>query len=225
MTNSTTISQHGKAVIFDLDGTLLDTLEDIGTSVNQALKAFKFPEHPINSFRFFIGDGWRMLVTRALPEDARSEKVIKECITFSRRIYTDNWNRSTRLYEGIPELLDQLEEFGIPMAVVSNKPHDFTLRYAAAYLSEWQFNVVLGQTKDFKPKPDPASALEVARRIGVPPKHFLFVGDSGVDIKTASAAGMHPVGVAWGFRGPEELKENGCRTFITEPKQLMQLIG
>lgn len=224
MVNSTTKSHHGKAVIFDLDGTLLDTLEDIGTSVNQALKAFKFPEHPIDSFRLFIGDGWRMLVTRALPEETRSEKVITECITFSRKIYTDNWNRSTRLYDGIPELLDKLKEKEVPMAVVSNKPQDFTLLYAAAYLSKWQFKVVLGQMKDFKPKPDPASALEVARRIGVPPKHFLFVGDSGVDMKTASAAGMHPVGVAWGFRGKEELKENGCQTIINEPIQLTQLL-
>ena len=219
-----TKSDHFQAIIFDLDGTLLNTLSDIAESVNRTLAEYHFPVHPIDAYKYFIGNGWKILVTRALPEDRRSEHVIVECVTQSRKIYQDSWNRQTRLYEGIPELLDNLSERKLPLAVLSNKPHDFMLKCVDWYLNKWTFKALIGQSDDFPLKPEPASALEVARRIGLPPSAFLFVGDSAEDIKTAQAAGMHPVGATWGFRGPKELEESGCRTLVDHPQDILALL-
>jgi phosphoglycolate phosphatase len=224
MKTMSTQSDYYQAIIFDLDGTLLDTLADIADSVNRTLAQYHLPEHPIDAYKFFIGNGWKMLVTRALPETHRSEALIAECVTQSRKIYRDNWNRRTRLYDGIPELLDNLAERKFPLAVLSNKPHDFMLRCVDWYLNKWKFKALMGQSDKFPLKPDPASALEVAEQIGLPPSAFLFVGDSAVDIQTAEAAGMHSVGVTWGFRGPEELEENGCRTLVHHPLDILSLL-
>ncbi len=215
---------HVRAIIFDLDGTLLNTLADIADSVNRTLAEYHFPIHPSDAYRFFIGSGWKLLVTRALPENQRSEQLIAECVLRSSKIYQDNWNKQTRLYEGIPELLDNLLRKKIPLAVLSNKPHDFMLKCADFYLRKWQFKILMGQRDNFPLKPDPASALEVAKRIGLPPAAFLLVGDSAVDIETAKAAGMHPVGAAWGFRGPQELQESGCHTLVQQPLDILSLL-
>ena len=213
-----------QAIIFDLDGTLLDTLDDIADSVNRTLADFHFPVHPSDAYKLFIGNGWRKLVARALPETHQDERLIADCVAHSRSIYQDNWNRQTRLYAGIPELLDALAKIRIPLAVLSNKPHDFMLKCADYYLKNWNFEILMGQRDHFPLKPDPASALEVARRIGAPPSAMLFVGDSAVDIKTANAAGMYSVGVCWGFRGPQELEENGCRALVRQPREILSLL-
>jgi len=214
----------GRAIIFDLDGTLLDTLDDIAASVNRTLKEHGYPTHGVDAYRFFIGNGWRMLITRALPETGRSEAAIETCVQKSRKVYREIWNRQTRAYAGIPDLLDRLQAKDVPLAVLSNKPHDFTLRYAEAYLKRWTFGEIMGFSDRFPPKPDPASALEIARRIGLPPSSFLFVGDSGVDMQTANAAGMHAVGAGWGFRGAEELVQTGCRTLVHHPREILALL-
>lgn len=213
-----------RAIIFDLDGTLLNTLDDIADSVNRMLGEKDLPEHDVDVYRFFIGNGWRMLVTRALPENQRSDEGIDACVARSREIYRENWNRKTRVYAGISELMDRLQEGGIPLAVLSNKPHEFALRYADAYLGKWKFEAVMGYSDRFPPKPDPTAALEIAERVGVPPATFLFVGDSAVDMRTAHAAGMHAVGAAWGFRGAGELQDNGCRTLVHHPLEILPLL-
>lgn len=213
-----------QAIIFDLDGTLLDTLADIGASVNQMLAEYGFPDHTTDDYRRFIGNGIRMLVTRALPIEGRSEEMADACVRRARELYWENWNRKTRPYEGITELLDCLKTKGLPLAVLSNKPHDFTVRYVTAYFDKWDFKVVMGQNDHFPVKPDPGSALDIARRMGLSPETFLFVGDSAVDMKTAAAAGMYAVGVAWGFRGPKELRENGCRALVEHPLEILPLL-
>ncbi|WP_319523658.1 HAD-IA family hydrolase [Breoghania sp.] len=213
-----------QAIIFDLDGTLLNTLDDIADSVNRMLAEEGLPTHTVDAYRFFIGNGWRMLVTRALPEDERSDERIDACVERSREIYHENWNRKTRVYEGIADLMDRLQERGLPLAVLSNKPHDFALRYAGAYLGQWKFEAILGYSDRFPPKPDPTAALEIAGRIDVAPENFLFVGDSAVDMQTAHAAGMHAVGTAWGFRGAGELRDNGCRTLVRHPLEILPLL-
>ena len=220
-----TIQSRAGGILFDLDGTLLNTLDDIAASVNRTLAEHGYAPHAVDAYRSFIGDGWRMLVTRALPENRRSAALIETCVQQSRRNYRENWNRKTRFYEGIPELLDRLQEKQVPLAVLSNKPHDFTLRYAEAYLRRWSFEAILGFSDRFPPKPDPAAALHIAERIGLPPSKFLFVGDSGVDMQTAHAAGMHAVGVAWGFRGPEELQQHGCQSLVAGPADILDLIA
>ena len=213
-----------RAIIFDLDGTLLNTLEDIADSVNRMLADRGENMHSTDAYRSFIGNGWRMLVTRALPEDQRLDALIETCVKQSRQIYQENWNRKTRTYDGIPDLLDRLQEQAVPLAILSNKPHDFTLRYAGAYLKQWQFEAIMGFSDRFPPKPDPAAALEIARRAGLAPSEFLFVGDSGVDMQTAHAAGMHAVGAGWGFRGAEELQASGCHSLVNHPLEILPLL-
>ena len=213
-----------RAIIFDLDGTLLDTLADIGDSVNQMLVEYGFSEHTLDDYRRFIGNGLKMLIMRALPIAGRSEEMVRVCVQRAREIYWDHWNRKTRPYPGILELLDTLEEKKIAKAVLSNKPHDFTVRYIDVYFERWAFAVVMGQNDHFPAKPDPSAALEIARRLDIPPAGFLFVGDSAVDMKTAISAGMHAVGAGWGFRGPRELTQNGCQSLVSDPLQILNLL-
>ena len=217
-------NQKFRAIIFDLDGTLLDTLADIGDSVNGMLAERGYPDHGLDDYRRFIGNGIHKLVTRALPPAARSEGEVHTCVQRAREIYWENWNRKTRPYNGIGELLDDLKNRDLPLAVLSNKPHDFTRRYVDAYFPEVPFRVVMGKADRFPAKPDPASALAIAKRICLSPSDFLFVGDSAVDMQTANAAGMHAVGVAWGFRGEGELLQNGCATLIDTPADLLDLL-
>jgi phosphoglycolate phosphatase len=212
-----------RAIIFDLDGTLLDTLADIGDSVNRMLVEYGFAEHTLDDYRRFIGNGLKMLVMRALPIAGRSKEMVDGCVRRARAIYWDHWNRKTRPYHGILELFDALEEKNIAKAVLSNKPHDFTVRYVDAYFDRWSFAVVMGQNDHFPAKPDPAAALEIARRLDIPPDAFLFVGDSAVDMKTARSAGMHAVGAGWGFRGPRELTQNGCQSLVMHPLEILSL--
>ena len=213
-----------QAVIFDLDGTLLDTLADIGDSVNMMLAEYGFDGHTMDDYRRFIGNGIHMLVTRALPLAGRSDVMVRQCVTRAREIYWDNWNRKTRPYDGINDLLGELKTIGLPLAVLSNKPHDFTVRYVEAYFKRSDFAIVMGQSDDFPVKPDPASAIYIARQIGLPPSTFLFVGDSAIDMQTAAAAGMTAVGAGWGFRGPKELTENGCQALVRHPKEILHLV-
>lgn len=224
MNNDDTQKDGFRAIIFDLDGTLLDTLADMGESVNRMLAEYGFPGHTMDDYRRFIGNGIRMLVIRALPIQGRSQEMIDACVRRAREIYWENWNIKTRPYDGITDLMENLKEKKLPLAVLSNKPHDFTVRYVNAYLGKWEFKAVMGQSDRFPAKPDPASALEIARQIGLAPSAFVFLGDSSVDMKTAAAAGMHAAGAGWGFRGGKELLENGCRTLLNHPGEIISLL-
>jgi len=224
MRNSTTHASTVRGIIFDLDGTLLDTLADIGDSVNAMLAEYNFPGHTMDDYRRFIGNGIRKLVMRALPVEGRSSEMVEACVHRTREIYWDNWNRKTRPYDGIIDLLDRLEEIGLPKAVLSNKLHDFTVRYVQSYFKNYHFAPVMGQSERFPVKPDPAAALDIAGQLDLPPATLLFVGDSTVDIRTATTAGMQPVGVAWGFKGARDLVENGCPTLVSHPREILDLI-
>lgn len=214
-----------KALLFDLDGTLLDTLEDLGNAMNRVLAKRGFPGHNLDAYRFFIGDGETMLVTRALPEEIRNEDTIRTCLEAFRNDYSRSWNVRTKAYDGVPEMLDALAAHGLKMAVLSNKPDDFTKQNVAALLPHWTFDVVLGQRDGVPPKPDPTSALQVAQRLNVTSAEFLYLGDSAVDMKTATASGMFPVGVLWGFRSAEELKASGARVLIRRPLEILDVLG
>ena len=213
-----------KAILFDLDGTLLDTLKDIGNAANRVLAGKGFPTHELDAYRYFVGDGTAMLINRALPEEKRNDEVIRACLTEFLEDYGRNWNVKTLPYEGIPEMLDALNHRGLKLAILSNKPHEFTKQCATELLSNWNFDVVIGQRDGTPPKPDPAGALEVAKRLNIPPADFLYIGDSGVDMKTAVASGMFPVGVLWGFRSMEELKDNGSLALIDRPSEILSLL-
>jgi phosphoglycolate phosphatase len=211
-----------KAAIFDLDGTLLDTLDDLADSANEALAAAGLPVHPVDAYRTFVGDGIQTLVRRIVPADGAEEKVT-EVLALFRAAYGRRWNNKTRPYDGIPEMLTALMQRPVQMAVLSNKPQRFTELCMAHHLSAYSFTPVLGQREEVPRKPHPAGALEIAEMLGLNPGEIAFVGDTRTDMDTATAAGMVPVGVTWGFRAVEELRAHGAQVIVDHPSELVPL--
>jgi len=212
-------------VIFDLDGTLLDTIQDIAESMNLVLRFYNFPEHPVEAYKNFVGDGMEVLARRVLPEGRRDPETVAGCVSAMSKEYGMRWMKNSRPYEGVPELLDALDARGSKLSVLSNKPDDFAKIMVAGLLPRWPFEPVLGARHSVPKKPDPAGALEIARQRSISPEEFLYLGDTGTDMKTANAAGMYPVGVLWGFRTAEELETNGAKTIIERPVELLELIS
>lgn len=214
-----------KAVIFDLDGTLLDTLDDLSKSMNTVLENFGFPSHHLDKYKYFVGDGLENLVLRVLPADRKSPKIIAECMAAMRSEYAQKWSVQTKPYDGIMELLKSLQEKQVIMAVLSNKPHDFTQLCVDHFFPPKIFAAVSGASRDIPKKPAPDGALAIAAILKIPPSEFCYLGDTDTDMKTASSAGMFPIGVAWGFRTPAELSQNGARHILKEPLQLLDIIA
>jgi phosphoglycolate phosphatase len=212
-----------RAVIFDLDGTLLDTLDDIAFSMNAALATFDAPPWPVEEYRRLVGQGLDMLARLVLPADRRDDATVAQCVAAMRAVYADRWAHSTRPYPGISDMLDSLKRRAIPMAVFSNKAHDFTVRIVSHFFGPDTFRAILGGGK-FPFKPDPAGARYIAETLHVTSEDIIYAGDSDTDMHTATNAGMYPVGVTWGFRSRQELIENGARTLIDEPAELAGLI-
>jgi len=213
-----------EAVLFDLDGTLLDTVDDIGDAANRVLSNRGFPIHPISTYYQFIGEGVKVLFTRALPKEERSEDLINTCLKEFVEDYRRNYDVKSKPYDGIPEMLNALSERNLKLAILSNKPDPLTKDCATSLLSNWDFGVVFGQRDSVPRKPNPQAALEIAEKLTISPSNFIYLGDTAIDMKTAVSAGMFPVGVAWGFRPVKELKENGARVIIDKPIQLLDLI-
>lgn len=214
-----------QAVCFDLDGTLLDTIADLAYCTNKILSERGFPLHHVDSFRYFVGDGAKMLMTRVLPEEVRNETLIEECRQEFETVYRECWDRQTVPYEDIPELLNALKKHRLKLAVLSNKPQEFTVLTVNHLLPEWKFDVIFGQREGVPHKPDPAGMLEICQRLDVPAEAFLYLGDTATDMKTAVLAGCFPVGVLWGFRTEEELRNNGARAIINKPLEALDLLN
>ncbi|HUV78728.1 MAG TPA: HAD family hydrolase [Desulfobacterales bacterium] len=213
-----------EAVLFDLDGTLIDTLEDIGDAVNRVLSKNSFPTHAIFTYRKFVGDGSRTLMERALPKEHRNDKNIDACLKEYVEDYSRNYNVKSKLYFSIPNLLDRLKAKRVKLAILSNKPDAMTKTCVNAFLSKWDFDVVFGQRDSVPRKPNPQGALEIAKKMSIPPSNFLYLGDMATDMKTAVSAGMFPVGVLWGFRSSKELKESGACAIIDQPLTVLDLL-
>lgn len=213
-----------KAVLFDLDGTLLDSIEDMGDSLNRVLVQNGFPTHDRDAYCRFVGDGATNLINRALPAGKRNDTVIHSCLKSFLEDYDKNWNVKSRLYEGISELLNTLTSRGLKISVLSNKPHRYTLKCMDSFLSDWDFDAVFGQRDDVPRKPNPAGALEIAEKLNISPSDFLYLGDTETDMKTSLDAGMFPVGVLWGFRSAEELRENGAKVLLKKPLDVLGLL-
>jgi phosphoglycolate phosphatase len=211
-------------VIFDLDGTLLDTLADIADSANRVLASHGCPTYPVDAYRQFVGEGVTRLFERALPADQSGPEVVAECVSGFRAAYAEHWNVRTRPYDGVAELLDALSARGVMMAVLSNKPDRFTRRCVDEYLSRWRFEAVFGQREGVPAKPDPAGALEIARRLGAAADRFVYLGDSATDMRTARSAGMRAVGAAWGFRSVDELESAGAEVIIQRPIDFLAIV-
>jgi phosphoglycolate phosphatase len=213
-----------KAVLFDLDGTLLDTLDDLADSANRVLAGMNMPQHPLDSYRYFVGDGMMTLLKRIVPEDKRDKESLARITQAFRQDYGNNWAVKSKPYDGIGQMLAGLKQRGLRLAILSNKAHDFTRLCVQQLLGEFSFNPVLGQREEVAKKPDPAGALEVAELLGIPPKDFLYLGDTSIDMHTAKSAGMCAVGALWGFRTREELLKSGADHVLENPVDLLDLI-
>jgi len=211
------------AVIFDLDGTLADTLEDIAGAMNGVLRGRSLPVHDTASYKQMFGKGLRNLVGEALPPDLRSEDTIAACLDEMTADYGEHCLDKTHLYDGIAELTSALRADGVGLAVLSNKADELTQRIVGGLFAAGAFAVVVGARPDLPFKPDPAVALLVGQRLGVPPARIAYLGDSGIDMRTATAAGMLAVGVSWGFRIRDELVEGGARVVLDHPLELLAL--
>lgn len=212
-----------QAVIFDLDGTLLDTLPDLAGAANRTLASQGYPTHPVEAYRWFVGDGSAMLIERAMPADQRSPENIKVCLNIHLQDYDRHWAEATQPYAGIPELLAHLAHCRLPFAVVTNKPHQSALVALAHFFPGVDFEFISGLYQGIAKKPDPLQALAAAQAMGISPGRCLFLGDSGVDMQTARNAAMTPIGAAWGYRTREELNQAGAWRIIQHPMDLAAL--
>jgi phosphoglycolate phosphatase len=214
-----------KAFIFDLDGTLIDSLDDLAEAVNRMLDQNGYPRVPLSLFPKYIGDGVRALVTRALPQEVLAKEDIDARVADYQRHYEDTWHEQTRPYTGMLETLGDLRARGQKLAVLSNKPDHFTKLCCKHFFPSVPFGPVLGAREGVPRKPDPAAAMEICRELGLSPQDCAFVGDSGIDMATAVNAGMLPVGVRWGFRGETELVEHGAKELVSRPDDLVCLVS
>ena len=211
-----------EAILFDLDGTLADTLTDLGLAMNEALGGLGCPAHPIDAYRHFVGDGVRVLCGLALPTDRQD--LIPRAVEAMRHIYARTYMDHTVLYDGVADLLEQLGLRGTPLGILSNKPDDFTVLMVRDLGIMDRFGAVRGLREGVPRKPAPDGALAIAEAIGVAPGRFLYVGDTATDMRTARAAGMVPIGVLWGFRDREELESAGAEHIVSAPAEIMRIL-
>ncbi|MFN3168471.1 MAG: HAD family hydrolase [Phycisphaeraceae bacterium] len=211
------------AALFDLDGTLLDTLTDLSASANHALRSVGRPTHPRDAYRTLVGQGVRQLFIDALGPGHRD--LLDDAVAAFHAHYADHRFDTTAPYAGIDAMLDRLVDARIKLGVLSNKPHEATVDVVSRCFGRLAWDAVRGHMPGTQPKPDPTSAIEVLQRLGVAPTRCVYVGDTKVDMLTGKAAGMHTVGVSWGFRSVHELKANGADAIIDEPGQLLEAIA
>jgi phosphoglycolate phosphatase len=212
-----------EGVIFDLDGTLVHTIEDIAGSANEMFARNGMPGHPVSHYLEWVVSGAVKLIERAHGGKLERDQLLAYVAEF-KEIYGENLHNRSRVYDGIPDLLDALVNQGLKLSILSNKPHLLTLKVVAYYLSGWPFHPVFGQRDEVPRKPDPAAALEIARWMDEEPARILFVGDSENDILTARAAGMIPLGVSWGYGRLETGAFEGECLIIDRPSDLVAFI-
>ncbi len=211
-----------KALILDLDGTIADTLPAILAALNATMRRFGYPEHDLTALRAFINNGARMLVTRAMPESARSDEQIDAVLADYNRTYTETYLQTDKTYPGMDTVVHALHDRGIRIAVLSNK-QDYMVKGLTAQLLPDAADAAYGQRAGYPTKPDPTVPLAVAAELGVTPDEVVFVGDSDVDMQTARNAGFFPVGVAWGYRSCACLRESGAKMILTQASALSAL--
>ena len=213
-----------KGIIFDLDGTLVNSLGDIADSMNNVLQRYGFPSHELQAYKHFIGNGLKNLVREALPEGSRDGKLIISCFDSMMEEYRNNCINKTRPYDGIIELLNELATREMKLAIFSNKVDDLTKKVVMTLLPLSNFEIVMGFSAEIPRKPNPLGAFLISQTLGIPPKELIYVGDTDVDMKTANSAGMFAVGALWGFRTKEELTSNGAKYLLNHPLELIQML-
>jgi phosphoglycolate phosphatase len=210
-------------VVFDLDGTLVDSLGDLADAMNAVLEELGHPTHPRDEYRFMVGDGIAQLVRRAIPTES-SDSVVADVIQMMRREYATRWTATTRPFPGIPELIDRLRARRVLTAVLSNKPDDATREIVSELFVDGDFDIVRGGLDGVPLKPDPTSVLGLLSELGQPAQQAVFVGDTAVDMKTGTNAGMLTVGVTWGFRDADELRAHGAGHIVHSPLEILDVL-
>ena len=211
-------------VIFDLDGTLLNTIEDLGNAANYALSRNGYPTHSLASYPFFVGNGVRNLIRKALPDDARTDSIIDSLLKDFKEYYNEHNTDCTKPYDGIVELLRKLQDNGVKMAVASNKYQQATEKIIASYFGDIDFVAVYGQRDGVNVKPDPSVVFSILADAKVPKSDVLYVGDSGVDMETARRACVDSVGVTWGFRSEKELNEYHADRIVNKVSDIFDIV-
>ena len=211
-------------VIFDLDGTLLNTINDLGEAANYALSQCGYPTHRISSYPYFVGHGVTKLLERVLPSDSRSAENIQKLRTYFIEYYNNHDTVHTIPYNGIPELLQELSKRDIKIAVASNKYHEAVVRLIKHYFPNENWVAIEGHKEDYPVKPDPSIVFDILLKSPTPKDEVLYVGDSGVDIETARRACVDSVGVTWGFRPASELRAHYADHIIDHPGDILNLI-
>ena len=211
-----------KAAIFDMDGTLVDTLADLHDSVNEMLAHYNLPLRTLDEVRQFVGNGARKLMIRSLPADKAD--LVDEALDYYNSCYARNCLKKVKPYDGIIEFLAALEAKKIPLGICTNKQHFAAVAIAEKILAPIKFAYVSGDEPDQPRKPDPTRALNIAKSFGVEAEDVAYFGDTAVDIQTAINAGFLPVGVTWGFRPRSELVESGAKIIVDNPKEILERI-
>ncbi|MFB1032560.1 MAG: HAD family hydrolase [Aliarcobacter cryaerophilus] len=211
-----------KTVIFDLDGTLLDSIEDIASSMNKVLESLQLPTHKIEDYKHFVGGGVDILVENALSN--QSKEIKDEVIKRFKIEYDGKLHSKTLPYDGIYELLDELKKLDINLAVLSNKPHEFTVSYVNHFFKNYNFKEIHGQKKDVPKKPDPKAALDIVKFLNSSCENTYFIGDTKIDMHTAKSANMTAIGVLWGFRDEKELRDFGADFIVSNPLEILKII-
>ena len=214
---------HCQAAVFDLDGTLVDSLADLADAANAMLASYGFRTHDVGAYRYFVGDGSRKLIERILPEErSRDAAFVDEAMARYKDCYAERLLHRTQLYDGIPEMLEELRRRNIPMAICTNKHQSAADAIVEALFPKNMFQEVIGDRRGLPRKPDPQKVLHIARRMGVSPASTAYFGDTAVDMDTAHNAGALAVGVLWGFRPPQELTAHGAQILLSHPRELFQ---
>jgi len=209
-----------RGILFDLDGTLLDTLQDLADSANLALSRNGLPVHPRDAYRYFVGDGVNNLIKRALGD---RQEYFDQVLADYRVIYARDREKNTCPYPGIMNMLEELKKLGVKVCVFSNKPDSDTQAVIHHYFPDYPFTVVRGSLPNVAVKPDPAGADAVVEQLGIPKAELLYAGDTSTDMDCARNAGIASIGVTWGFRPREELEAHGARWVVDEPCEIVSL--
>ncbi len=211
-------------VIFDLDGTLLDTISDLGAATNYALRSFGYPEHNLSSYTKFVGNGITRLIERSLPEDDKTPETVAKVLEKFTEYYNEHKTDLTKPYPGIPELLKELESMGLKLAVASNKYQAAVVSLIRHYFPDINWCAVEGQKEGVPTKPDPSIVFEILAKCPTRESKVLYVGDSGVDMETARRACVDSCGVSWGFRSVKELRDHHADNIVNTPDEIITVV-